>query len=740
MRRHVATVLVGTAVTVAGTTFGQVEPLFGSDDPRPVAQAVRLEALPTLDGEVAADAAWSSAPAATGFVQNTPDEGEPATERTEVRIGFTETTLYLGVVCHDRDPAGIIVAGSRRDSSLSDTDSFQVIFDTYLDGQSGFVFGTNPAGLEFDGQVTGAVEGGLSSGNTFNRNWDGAWEVAAKTSEIGWSAEFAIPFRSLRFPPSEGKPWGINFQRNIRRRKESAYWAPLARQFNFYWVSEVGRLEGIEPPKQHNLQITPYALADAQRRSQDTGVGFETESTSDADGGFDLKWGITPSLTLDATVNTDFAQVEADEQQINLDRFNLFFPEKRPFFLENAGLFSVGVPGEVQLFFSRRIGLGPGGQEIPIDAGLRLSGKLGRNNLGLLAMRASETEGLTPRNDFTVARYSRDLPNRSSLGAIFVNREGGGRLVGPDDTNRTIGFDGQWGIGEYGQLLGFVAKTETPGVDEDEYAYRLGGRYDSDTWIASANYTEVAEGFNPEAGFLSRRGYRKPDGFVLYRVRPKDLWGLHELRPHVSYSGFWDFDDFQETGFLHVDNHWEWKNGYEVDTGVNFRHEGVKEPFEIFPGVVVPAATYKDQEIQVVFQTNEAKALSFETRVVVGGLFGGDRFRLAPELDFRMGERFNGEIEWDYNDIDLPGGAFETNLGRLRVNYSFTPRIFVQTLVQYNDRADAWATNLRFAWLERANTGLFVVYDEVRDIGSTGIGIPGRSLIVKYSRLIDLLR
>lgn len=744
---HSWPLLIGLSLSVApaaaqppgqGEVSGGESPATGSS--RPTLQASRLDAAPVLDGEVLGEELWSALPAATGFRQTKPNEGEPATENTEVYVGYTDDTLYLGVVCHDRDPSAIIVADSRRDTSMEDTDSFQVIFDTYLDGQSGFVFGTNPAGIEFDGQVTGAVSGGMTSGNTFNRNWDAAWDVVAKISETGWSAEFAIPFRSLRFPQNDAGSWGVNFQRNIRRHKESVFWAPLSRQFNLYWVSEAGRLEGVEPPKQRYLQVTPYALTDGQRRPRETPTGFEAEDTSDGDAGFDLKYGITPSLTLDATVNTDFAQVEADEQQINLDRFNLFFPEKRPFFLENAGLFSVGVPGELQLFFSRRIGLGPGGVEIPIEGGLRLSGKAGQTNIGLLAMRADEVDGLAPRNDFTVARLSRDLPNRSSIGGIFVNRKGGGALAGEDDDNQTFGLDGQWGIGEFGQLIGFYAETDTPGIADDEYAFRIGGRYDSESLVASVNYTEVGAGFNPEVGFLRRRGYKKPDFFGLYRIRPKDLWGLQELRPHISYSGFWDFDDFQETGFLHVDNHWEWKNGYEVHTGINFRHEGVKEPFEIFPGVVVPAATYKDEELQLVFQTNEAAAVSFETRIVAGGFFGGDRLALSPELEFRVGETFNGELEWSHNDIELEGGDFTTNLGRLRLNYSFTPRIFVQALVQYNDRADAWATNLRFAWLQRANTGLFVVYDEVRDIGNTGIGIPARSLIVKYSRLFDLLR
>ena len=703
---------------------------------RPVLSAVRLEVAPEIDGDVLGDAVWQPLEPAGGFVQTTPEEGSPASERTEIRVGFTDQALYFGVVCFDREPERITVDENRRDASLSESDSFIIVLDTYRDRQSGFVFGTNPAGMEYDGQVTGETQGGLSAGNTFNRNWDGAWQVATKRSADGWSAEFAIPFSTLRYARrgaggTDPVRWGVNFQRSLRRRNETAFWAPLSRQLNLYWLALAGDLVGIEPPKQRTLQLTPYLLAEG-RRAGVSGAGEESE----VDGGFDLKLGVTPSLTLDATLNTDFAQVEVDEQQINLDRFNLFFPEKRPFFLENAGLFSVGVPGEVELFFSRRIGLGPAGEAIPIDGGLRLSGKAGRYNLGLLAMRSEAVAGTTPENDFTVARVSRDLPNRSAVGAMFVGRDGDGA---GDDSNRAYAVDGRWGLGKYGQLSGFVARTDTPGTDEDEHALRVGGRYDSETLIYSLNYTEVGDGFNPEVGFLQRRGYRKPDAFVLYRIRPESWGGLHELRPHLSYRGFWDFDGFQETGFLHLDNHWEWKSGIELHTAVNFTREGVRESFEIVPGVEVPPGTYDHEDLQLVFFTNRGAPVVFETLIVTGGIFGGDRTTLAPQVSLRAGDAFNGSLEWTHNDIDLPAGSFETNLGRLRLSYAFSPRVFAQALVQYNDRADRWATNLRFGWLESANTGLFVVYNEVRDIGAVGTGIPDRNLIVKYSRLFDLL-
>ncbi|MEO1082986.1 MAG: DUF5916 domain-containing protein, partial [Acidobacteriota bacterium] len=670
------------------------------------------------------DPAWAGLPAATDFVQNTPDEGQPASERTEVFLGFDADTLYVGVVCFDRDPDSIVISDSRRDASLLETDSFQIFFDTYGDQQTGFIFGTNPSGLQYDGQVS-------EDGRDFNLNWDGAFEVEARVFDGGWSAEFAIPFRTLRFPNGE-QAWGLNFQRNIRRRNERSYWAALPRQFGLDRASLAGRLEGLEVPRQRLLQITPYALVEAEE-----GRDGSPDRDENAEFGFDLKYGLTPSLTLDATYNTDFAQVEADVQQVNLDRFNLFFPEKRPFFLENAGAFSVGVPQEVELFFSRRIGLGAGGQNIPIDGGLRLTGKAGRTNVGLLYMATDDVGDLPGSGDeFGVVRISQDLGDRSSVGFIATRRDGD---RGDDDRGRTYGVDGRWGVTQQLEILAFAAKTDTPGVDDDDHAFRVGGRWDSEAFSAGLNYTEVGDGFNPEVGFLARRGFRKADGFVFVRHRPKDLWGLQEMRPHITYRGFWDFDGFQETGYLHVDNHWEWKNGHEIHTGVNFTREGVKRPFEIFPGVIVPPGTYDHEEIQFVAFTNRGAAAGAEIRVIAGGFFGGDRVNATPTFRFRVGEQFNAELVWSHNDIDLPGGAFTTNLGRLRVAYSFSPEVFLEALLQYNDRPDRWSTNLRFGWRQDSSTGLFVVYNENQEIGD-GLLVPERRLIVNLSRLFDLFK
>ena len=734
---------------IAAAAAAQAQPAVntGISPATNIATAVRAPEAPTLDGDVLGDSAWANATPITSFTQEQPDEGAPSSERTEVRVIFTGDTLYIGAVMYDSDPSGIIVSDARRDAPMDDTDSFQMIVDTYRDRQNGFVFGTNPAGVEYDGQVTNEGQGGGGlgfgsmqsggSGSGFNINWDGAWTVRTRTTEQGWSAEFAIPFRTLRYPSSESQTWGINFQRNIRRKNERTYWAPIPRQFNLYRLSLAGSLTGVQTPPLRNFRVTPYALGNVFQ----SGVK-PVASDTDYDFGGDVKYSITPSLTLDATVNTDFAQVEVDDQQVNLDRFTLFFPEKRPFFLENAGFFSVGNPGEVDLFFSRRIGIGDAGQSIPILGGARVSGKAGRFNVGLLNMQTSDYNDTVASTNFSVARISRDLPNRSSIGAIFTNRQGTGDLALDNDSGRTFGLDGKIGIGMTTVVSGFLARTDTPDIDDNDYAYNLRSQTNRPQWDFNVGYQEVGDGFNPAMGFLSRRGYRKPDVFLMTRFRPENPFNLQELRPHTSYRGFWGLDGFQETGFWHIDSHWQFRDSTEIHTGMNITREGVRAPFEIYPGVFVPPGTYDHAEAQIVAMSRQSAPVRLELRVTAGGFFGGERLALSPTIRFRAGDALTTELNYQRNDIKLPWGDFVTNLVRTRVSYSFSPRIFTQALVQYNDRADLWSMNFRFGWLQAANTGLFIVYTDTHGLYDL-FERPertDRSLIVKYSYMLDLFR
>ena len=308
----------------------------------PSAEAVRLEVVPELDGKVLGDPAWLKS-SLSGFWQQRPVEGTRSTQETEVYIGYTDTTLYVGIVAYDDNPSGIIMADSRRDASLENGDNVSFIIDSFMDQQNGLVFGTNPAGIEYDAQVSRQASGSMMGSGGFNLNWDTNWRVETHIGDYGWSAEFEIPFRSLRFGNQDVQTWGFNFQRTIRRNNEVAYWAPISRQYSLSRLADAGRVAGIETPAMRNFKITPYVLGRER-------TGNRISTFSDQDGGFDIKYSVTPSLTLDATYNTDFAQVEVDEFQINLDRFSLFLPEQRPFFLENSAQFTVGDPGEMELF------------------------------------------------------------------------------------------------------------------------------------------------------------------------------------------------------------------------------------------------------------------------------------------------------------------------------------------------------------------------------------------------------
>jgi len=699
--------------------------------------AVRMEAAPELDGDVRNDPVWQAVAPGSGFTQTTPDEGQPSSQKTEVRVVYTGDAIYFGFICFDDDPATIVVSDSRRDASLDESDSLLIILDTYLDEQNGFVFGTNPSGLEYDGQLSKAGDGGSimssSAGGGFNINWDGVWQVETMMGEFGWSAEFMIPFKTLRYPGTDVQNWGMNFQRNIRRRNETAYWSPLSRQFTIFRLTDAGLLGGLEIESQRNLKITPYVLGEWSDMGEDG-------NATDQEWGFDIKYSLTPSLTLDLTYNTDFAQVEVDESQVSLDRFNIFFPEKRPFFLENAGLFTAGKARQVELFFSRRIGLTEDGDIVPIEGGARVSGAVGRTNVGLMYMRTEGLPGVAPPNSFGVARVRRELPNRSSVGAIFVNRDASQDLESVAGYNRTYGIDGRWGIGEYGSISGFAAGTSTPGLDGDDYSWSVNGNYDSQKWAYSMEYVEVGEDFNPEVGFLNREdGYRNVHGRILRRFRPANSRiGLLELRPHVSYNGYWNFDGFQETGFLHIDNHLEWKNGYELHTGINFTTEGLLEPYEISDGIFVPTGTYRNTELALYGQTNQGAWISFSMWATIGGFYSGDRVAFGPSMHMRLGEKFITELGWHQNDVDLPEGDFVTRLGRLRLSYSFTPKIAVEALLQYNNVDDYFSTNLRFSWLRAASTGLYVVYNDIQGEDRYTGEQPNRSLVVKYTHMFDL--
>ena len=567
--------------------------------------------------------------------------------------------------------------------------------------------------------------------SSYNINWDAAWNVKSFIGDFGWSAEFEIPLKTLRYNSKKDQTWGINFQRVISSNQEKAHWSQITRQFTINRLVSAGQLVGIEIPSSRSYKIIPYVLGQANAISDSS-----DRNTNDTDLGFDAKINIGSSLTLDMTYNTDFAQAEADEQQINLDRFSLYFPEKRAFFLENAGLFSIGENtrsgSELSMFFSRRIGIGNDGQQIPITAGGRLTGTFSNMRIGLLSMS-------TKSEEFSIFRVKKEMPNRTFFGAMATNML---NLNSDGYSNQVYAVDGQLGIGELGQVDGFIATSSTPDLDKDKaYSYRLSAARNGKEIQTVISYTELGEAFNPEMGFLKRTGgYRKWSGRIFTRFRPENSMGVLEVRPHINYDGFWKLDGFHETGKLHVDNHLEFRSGYQIHTGVNFTKEGLNEDFLInsSKNISVPAATYDHVEAQLYFTSPPTNKLSFSVMNYIGGFFGGDRINSRPTLKVRFGDRFNSEFSYNYNNVNLPQGDFKTYLSRARLTYAFSPKMYLQALLQYNNQSGVSSVNWRFILQQSAGSGLYIVYNQMEDYDGIPIDSKSQSLILKYSQLFDL--
>ena len=695
---------------------------------------------PVIDGKLDEEA-WLNAKPFTGFVQRELHEGEGVSERTEVRVLSDGEALYIGAWLYDREPSRIVAGEKIRDVSLLNVDYFAIILDTYLDRQNGFMFATTPAGIEYDGQVAKEGEGGgisvtgqtrAQSGSMggFNINWDGSWTVATSIDSAGWYAEFRIPFSTLRYGAGASQSWGVNFARSIRRNNEEAFWSFVPRQFNIYRLSRAGTLRDIRVPAQRLATITPYVLGGAQRE-----FAIETGAHRTTEFGADAKFGVTPSLTLDLTYNTDFAQVEVDEQRTNLTRFSLFFPEKRPFFLENAGMFSAGTPQLVDLFFTRRIGIDSAGSPVPIRAGGRLTGRAAGLTIGALEIVTEGLEGSQPANSYSVARVVRELSSRSRIGALAVQRVA---VDSTGDRNATYAVDGRIGMGEAWTIDWWGAKTNTPSLTGDDFGYSMRAAYATADWANNARIVQVGPALNPEVGFLNRTGgYRFYDLTLMRFVRNPRWPRFKQWNPHVSYQGYYGLAGFYQSGRIHVDmTEVELASGTRVGPELNLFHEGLNVPFEIAPGIFLPVGSYDYPVYGFDWTFDPSAPFSFVARGDFGPFYNGTRNGGSVTFTYRRGASLSSSLLFDYNDVKLDQGAFTRRLIGTRIGYFFTPRIFAQSLVQYNNQARVWSANARFGWLSTAGTGLFVVYNDGENAdGFFRWGRPqARSLVVKFTR------
>jgi hypothetical protein len=739
-------------------------PLFAQQPSTPPTFAVGKLAdsaeAPVIDGKVN-EAVWQTVQPYATFTQQDPIEGNPASEKTEVRVMIGKGNLYISVIAFDSDPSKIIVSQARRDASLSETDSIVLALDTFNDNQNAFVFGTNPLGIEYDGQVaregqsSGVSVGGGGAGGTqrggisaFNPNWDGDWTVKSQITDRGWETEMSIPLKTLRYQTGTDQTWGFNLMRNIRHKNEQVYLAPIPRGFDIYRVSLAAKMTGIDLPARRDIKIIPYGLGSVNKDyTRTTGEKVDEKFTA----GVDVKWGIRPNLTFDATINTDFAQVEADEEQVNLTRFDLFFPEKRPFFLENASTFQFGNPQNIDLFFSRRIGLSATGVPIDIIAGARLSGKMAGWNVGALNIQTDEAENAAgtqvvgQANNFTTLRVQREV-GRSSYGAIFVNRQGTGSYAPNDDFNRAYGVDANIQLSSSQRVSGFLARTDSGGASAalgSDYAGRGFYNFTNNLWQISGGYSQVGEGFNPEVGFLPRRGYRRPEFRAFFQPQPKSIPWIRRVAPHVSYNSFYDFSGNLQTEAWHIHPfEIQPRQGGRFGWFADYAKDNPTAPFTVYNRdglrVVIPAGQYAWWQNAFEYMHNPSARVTGTVRYRTGNYYDGDFQSVELTSEYRITPKATASVGWTHQDIELPYGNFVNNLVPIKANYSFTTLTNISALLQYNSQTGQFSSNVRFAMLNRSGTGLFVVFNDRRDLlSSTSAETLGRSFVVKYTRLID---
>ncbi len=710
--------------------------------PPPTVRAHRVSTPIRLDGKLD-EPIYASTAAITGFVQQEPDEFKPATEKTESWILFDDDNIYVSARCFESRPERRVANEMRRDTAqLRQNDTFLVMFDTYHDRRNGYLFYANAIGGLADSQVTD--EGPP------NVDWNTVWDVKTGTFDGGWTIEMAIPFKSLRYQPGIDQTWGINLRRVVRWKNEWSYLAQVPRALTTFRgvlkISSAGTLEGLQVPSgSRNLEIKPYALAGVSTDRTVTPI-LSNDRTGRIGG--DLKYGITQNITADLTINTDFSQVEVDEQQVNLTRFNLFFPEKRDFFLEGLGTFAfagrasaglgAGFGDTPYLFFSRRIGL-DGSRVIPLRAGGRTSGKAGKSTFGAINVQTGDDEiARVESANFTVLRAKRDILRRSSIGGMFTHRTATPGRVGSNDG---FGLDTSMSFYQNVRFDAYLAGTRSAGREGDNLSYRGFFDYNADKYGLQLDHLVVEPNFFPEAGFVRRTDMRRNFGLGRYSPRPTSIRHLRRLSGSGSINYLTNTHDRLDTRETVGSFQAELTNSDLASVTYTDSFERLVRQFAIATGVTLPVGGYDFHTTRIGYIAGQQRRVSGELVFERGSFYNGDRKSIAVNAArMQVTPQLSLEPSMSINFVDLVQGSFTAKVARTRATYTITPRMFVSGIVQYNSATTSVGSNLRFRWEYRPGSELFVVYTDDYDSDPRPNLEPlrNRAFVVKFNRLFRL--
>ena len=715
-------------------------------------RAIKLTTPLRVDGQLD-DEVYQREQPFGGLLQVVPTYGAPSSERSDVWIMYDGEYMYAACRCWDSSPPGAWIANElRRDTNqLRQNDHFGIMFDTFYDRRSGFAFYANPLGARADYSV---VDEGAP-----NSDWNPVWEVKTGRFEGGWTVELAIPFKSLRYRSGTNQIWGFQARRSVRHKNEWAYLNPvppnLAGPQGLNRISSAGTLVALDlPPAGKNLELKPYAIS---RLTTDRLRTPPLRNDPTGDVGGDLKYGLTANLTADVTFNTDFAQVEIDEQQVNLTRFTLFFPEKRDFFLEGRGLFDFGRSGaagsgffsgitttsQPYLFYSRRIGLNRN-RVIPLDVGGRLTGKVGKYGVGIMNIEtASEEVSATPRTNFSVVRVKRDVLRRSSIGAMITNRSAA--VIAPG-SNQAYGVDASFSFFDNVGFGGYYARTETTGLRGDADSYQALADYGGDRYGAHLEYLKVGEHFNPEVGFVSRTNFRRTYGTLRFSPRPKTVKRVRKYTWQANFDNFDSGSGVLETRIESAQFSTEFENSDQFAVSATREYQLLLRPTPV-AGVTFPAGGYQFSNALVSYGLGSQRRVSGQVSLQMGQFYDGTLTAVAYTTGGMHPSRvsvlkqFSIEPSVQVNRVEAANGTFTTKVVRARVDYGFSPLMFASALLQYSSGDRAFSSNLRFRWEYRPGSELFVVYTDERDTSTLAQptlvrGLKNRAFVVKINRLM----
>ena len=693
----------------------------------PSISARRVEGRLVLDGKPD-EPCWEHAPPFTEFVQQVPHAGESATDRTDVRVLFDDDALYVGLRAFQAADVPIIADELRRDAGRIHVrnDTFTVALDTFLDRRNGYIFIVTPLGAVADWAA-------WDEGRVFLQEWDAVWDVKTSIESWGWSAEIRLPFRSLRFKDRGEQRWGITFRRIVLARNEWSYATPVPPEWSTLGIakfSSAAELRGVEIGRRTlNLELTPYALAGAVESGCETGCTVDPAR----DFGADAKYAVTSNLTLDLTYNTDFSQVEADEQQINFTRFNLFFPEKRQFFLEGKGIFDFGITGgdyRLLPFFSRRIGV-EGNDAVPILGGARLTGKAGRYSIGALGI-GTDASGPTPSTSFGVLRVKRDVLRRSSIGFIATDRRGG------SDRNEAWGTDAHLAFGRNAKIESFISRAWAPGLEADSWAGRMHAINDGDLWVAEMDYLRVGKNYDPQIGFVRRRDVDRWFARTQFSPRPKHgvvrkLFGGGSLDYVRDGTGRLETRELE--GLVKVEFH----TADVLELTATRTHDVPPASFGVGGGLVVPAGSYDFTSYAATWTSSSSRRAIGTLTYRDGGYYDGTRREfVASSVIVKADRHVYADLNYQITDVSIGARSAVAQLFGVRLNYSATTRLFNSALLQWNNSTRELNANVRVNWIYRPGSNLYVVYSRANGILGAPIGLLNQSFVIKLTRLIQM--